>query len=312
MGRRSRRRWGEVQNAVSNVVLVAGATGSLGSRITRELRLRGARVRALVRPGASVQTRAGLATAGVEIADADLENVRSLPQALEGVTSVVSTVTAFPRDERFDAIEQVDAAGNVALIDAAEAEGVARFVFVSFKPVAIDFPLQRAKRSVEQRLRGASLDTVVLRPGKFMDIWFSPLCGFDAAGARATVFGGGTSPVTWIAAADVAEIAARSALGEGPVSGVLELGGPEALSQREVIERFEDVLGTRFALEHIASAELERRRAGASHPVDESLAALMLEAELGAVTDRAAMLAAFPLELTTVSAFAARVALSLR
>jgi uncharacterized protein YbjT (DUF2867 family) len=297
---------------VNDVVLVAGATGALGSRIGSELRQRGARVRALVRPGASARTRAGLAAAGVEIAGGDLEDARTLPRALEDVATVVSSATSFPRDERFHAIERVDAAGNIALIDAAEAAGVPRFVFISFRPVPIDFPLQRAKRAVERRLEGGSLDAVVLRPGKFMDIWFSPLCGFDPAEARGTVFGSGTSPVTWIAAADVAEIAARSALGEGPGSGVLELGGPEALSQREVIERFEDVLGIRFALEQIAAAVLERQRAEASHPVQESLAALMLEAELGAVTDRTAMLAAFPLELTTVSAFAAQVALNLR
>ncbi len=155
---------------------------------------------------------------------------------MDGVSTVVSTVTCFPRDDRPGAIDRIDRAGNINLIDAAERADVARFVFVSFKPIPLDFPLQRAKRAVEERLRQAALEAVVLRPGKLMDVWFSPLCGFDVSSARATVFGDGTSPVTWIAAADVAEIAARSALGDGPAQGEVELGGPEALSQQQVID----------------------------------------------------------------------------
>jgi len=293
-------------------VLVAGATGALGLCISTLLRERGVGVRALVRPTAAAGVRARLEAVGVEAVPGDLEDPGSLLHAVEGVSCVVSTATSFPHDDRVDALEHVDAAGNVALVDAAEAAGVPRFVFVSFRPVAIDFPLQRAKRAVEQRLAHASLDAVVLRPGKFMDIWFTPLCGFDPAAGRATLFGSGDSPVTWIAARDVAEITARSALDEGPRSGTIELGGPEALSQREVVARFEQALGIAFALDEIPTAQLEQQRTEARHPVQESLAALMLETERGAVADTTAMLAAFPLEPTTVAGFAEGVARDLR
>ena len=269
-------------------------------------------VRALVRPAAAAEARARLETVGVEVVPGDIEDAGSLPRAVDGVSCVLSTATSFPRDDRPDALDRIDAAGNIALVDAAEAAGVPRFVFVSFRPVPIDFPLQRAKQAVERRLERASLESVVLRPGKFMDVWFTPLSGFDPAQGRATLFGSGERPVTWIAACDVAEIAARSALGEGPRSGAIELGGPEALSQREVVARFEQAFGTAFALDEISAAQLEQQRAEAQHPVQESLAALMLEAELGAVTDTTAMLAAFPLEMTTVAEFAGFVARDLR
>ena len=295
-----------------SLVLVVGASGALGSRICTRLRANGADVRALLRPTTPAEVVARLEALGVEIARGDVEDAQSLRHAVEGASCVVSTVTSFPRDERPDAIDRVDAAGNIALVDAAEAAGVPRFVLVSFRPIPIDFPLQRAKRAVERRLERAALDAVVLRPGKFMDVWFTPLCGFDPAEGRATLFGVGTSPVTWIAACDVAEIAARSALAEGPRSGVIELGGPEALSQREVVGRFEHALGRKFSLDEIPATQLERQRAESRHPVEESLAALMLETDIGAVIDTAAMLAAFPLELTTVAAFAALVAAELQ
>jgi uncharacterized protein YbjT (DUF2867 family) len=287
-------------------VVVAGATGGLGSRIAAKLAVRGIAVRALVRPATTGPTVDRLESAGIEVRRADLEDPTTLPDALAGASCVVSTATSFPGDRRDDAIARVDEAGTIALVDAADASGaVTRFVFVSFKPVPDDFPLQRAKRAVERRLAAAALDAVVLRPGKFMDIWFSPLCGFDVAAAKATIFGTGDRPVTWIAAQDVAEIAARAALGEGPARGTFELGGPQALSQLEVVERFEATTGRRFTLDALPQHQLESRLAGASHPVDRSLFALMLEAARGAITPVGTTLEAFPVELTTVSEFAA-------
>lgn len=287
-------------------ILVAGATGGLGSRIATGLAARGVAVRALVRPATSGPAVERLERAGIEVRRADLEKPGTLADAVAGASCVVSTATSFPGDRRADAIAKVDEAGTITLVDAAEASGaVARFVFVSFKPVPYEFPLQSAKRAVERRLAASELDAVVLRPGKFMDIWFSPLCGFDVGAAKATIFGTGDRPVTWIAAQDVAEIAVRAALGEGPPCGTFELGGPEALSQLEVVERFEAATGRRFALETLTEDELDTRLAEATHPVDRSLFALMLESAKGAVTPVSTTLEAFPIELTTVSEFAA-------
>jgi uncharacterized protein YbjT (DUF2867 family) len=278
------------------VIAVAGATGALGSRTCTALLARGTSVRALVRDPAGEASRR-LAAAGAELAAVDL--TAPLPASpLDGVDCVVSTATCFPRA---DAIDRVDRDGNLGLVDAAEREGVDRFVFVSFKPVPLDFPLQRAKRAVEERLERASLDAVVLRPGKFMDVWFSPVCGFDVQGRRATLFGDGTAAVSWIAVRDVAEVAARAALGDG--RGTIELGGPEPLSQRDVVAIYEDVTGVAWACEMLPVQELER--ASGEDAVVRSLGALMLEAHLGAVTDRASFAATFPIPLTTVREFAA-------
>jgi uncharacterized protein YbjT (DUF2867 family) len=266
------------------VVAVAGATGALGSQICRVLRERGATVRALSRP------------------QVDLREPSTLGPALPGVNCVVSTATCFPRTNEID---EVDREGNLALVDAAEAAGVERFVFVSFRPVPLDFPLQRAKRAVEERLESSSLDAVVLRPGKFMDIWFSSIVGFDGASRTATLYGDGTTPVTWIAARDVAEIAARAATADVP-PGTYELGGPEALSQRDVVSIYEEVTGERWQTETLPVEELQRLHELGETAVIRSLGALMLETHLGATTDPATFLDTFPLRLTTVRQFAQR------
>ena len=231
------------------MIAVAGATGALGAQICELL----GDVQRLSRPGV------------------DLTRPETI--SLEGVTCVVSTATSFPRT---DGIDAVDRDGNIALIEAAERAGVERFVFVSFKPTPLDFPLQRAKRAVEERLASSPMDAVVLRAGKFMDIWFSPLVGCDVAGRRATIFGDGTAPVSWIAASDVAHEAAEAALGRR--RGTYELGGPEALSQRDALALF----GDNWTLDELPVAALERMLES-DDPVESSLGGVMLEAHLGSV-----------------------------
>jgi uncharacterized protein YbjT (DUF2867 family) len=282
-------------------IAVAGATGALGRRIVASLLSRGAAVRALVRDPAA---GAVPALAGAELAAADVTAPAGLSGALAGARCVVSTVTCFPRPGAEHLLGEVDRDGNLALADAAAAAGVERFVFVSFKPVPLDFPLQRAKRAVEERLVRGDLEAVVLRPGKLMDIWFSPLCGFDVPNARATIFGDGSRGVTWIAAQDVAEIAARSALGEGPRAGTLELGGPEALSQRDAVRVYEQVTGRRWQLDSIPAPELEQRLAAPRDDFDASLAAVMLEAHIGATSPMDQVLRMFPHRPTTVAEYA--------
>jgi uncharacterized protein YbjT (DUF2867 family) len=283
---------------------VAGSTGALGGKIVARLLARGARVRALVREPGLVREPRPPMPGEVEAVRADVLRPEGLRQALDGARCVVSTVTCFPRPGSGGLISRVDRDGNIALVDAAVAAGVERFVFVSFKPVPRDFALQRAKRAVEERLGRGDLEAVVLRPGKFMDVWFSPLCGFDPARACATIFGDGVRPVTWIAADDVAEIAAQAALAAGAAGGTVELGGPEALSQREVVAAYEAVTDSRWTLDEIPAADLERRLAATGDDLDASLAALMLEAHLGSTTSMDAALRRFPVRLTTVAAFA--------
>ena len=279
---------------------MAGATGALGSQICEALVAAGASVRALARDAAGSRAD-GLRALGVEVVEADVTEQASLAAAIAGAGTVVSTVTCFPRA---DEIGPVDGAGNRSLVEAAEAAGASRFVFVSFKPVPLDFPLQDAKRSVEQRLEESPLEHVVLRPGKIMDVWFSPICGFDLTARRATIFGSGEAPVSWIAARDLARIAAAAALDGPPGGSTIELGGPEALSQREVVEIFESATGGSWATETMEAHELEAIHREGETAVVRSLGALMLEAHHGAVTDPRSFADRFPFPLTTVRAFA--------
>ena len=110
-------------------VLVTGATGFLGSHVVDACLRRGDRTRVLVRAASDCSYLDTLPS--VEKVHGDLTEVASVRRAVEGVDTVFhSAARVTDRGTRRQFVEaNVD--GTVALLDAARAAGVRRFVFVS-------------------------------------------------------------------------------------------------------------------------------------------------------------------------------------
>src|SRR5260221_1654816 len=102
------------------MILVAGSTGSLGTEIVRLLRSGGESVRALVRPTSAPEKIAHLKELGAEAVVGDLKDHASLEAACRGATTVISTVTIITTAQPGDSFQDTDAAGHIALIDAAK------------------------------------------------------------------------------------------------------------------------------------------------------------------------------------------------
>lgn len=78
---------------MSEVVILAGATGDLGARIAKALTLRGSTVRALVRPGTAEDRLSPLRALGVEIRPVDFADGTALTDACRGAVCVVSALS---------------------------------------------------------------------------------------------------------------------------------------------------------------------------------------------------------------------------
>jgi uncharacterized protein YbjT (DUF2867 family) len=290
-----------------DLTLVVGATGLLGMRIVRLLRDAGRSVRAIVRPTADPGKRAFIEAQGAEMVVADLKDPASIDRACRGVSAIVSTASATLSRVDGDSIGTVDEAGQLALIDAAVRAGVEHFVFVSFPPRDIDYALQRAKRTVEARLRESRISFTILQPVSFCDVWLSPLAGFDPLRGKAQIFGDGDRPISWISAHDVARFAAAASEGGILARKTIPLGGPDSLSPLAVVKMFEELGTPKVSLVHVSEETLRGRLAGARNLIEEAFAAIMLSMAQGRIVDPGPAIEALPGRLMTVREYAAQV-----
>lgn len=284
-------------------VLVAGATGLVGLETCLRLARRGHAVRALVRSTSAPEKTARLREAGVELTAGDLKDPASLRTACDGMDAIVSTASATLSRQDGDSIASVDLVGQLNLVEAAKSAGVPRFVFVSFRrPTGAFYPLAEAKAAVEEAAR--QFDFTVIQASWFMEVWLSPAMGFDYANGTARIFGPGSSPVSWVSFADVAEMCAIAVGNPGASCRVIEFGGPEPISPIEVVRKFETIGGRPFQVEHVPQAALQAQYDAAEDPMQKSFAALMLGYSSGDAIDMDATIQEFGLDLKSVDGYA--------
>jgi len=288
--------------------LIIGATGLLGGEICRRLRAANQSVRALVRPTADKAKVENLKTLGVELVSGDLKDRASLDKACQGVSAVISTVSSTISRQAGDNIQTVDQEGQKRLVDAAREAGVDHFIFISYSGnIDIDCPLTRAKRAVEEHLRQSGLSFAILRPTAFIEIWLSPVLGFDFPNAKARIFGSGQGKISFISFVDVAQFATLCLDHPKAKNATIELGGPEALSHLEVIAIFEELSNRQFEIEKVPEEALWAQKKESVDPLQESFAALMLGMARGDVIDMRETLQMFPVKLCSMRDYARRV-----
>jgi len=231
-------------------VLVTGGTGFVGGHVVHALRARDVPVRALVREPARA-TRLG--AWGVELVRGDVADAESLAAACDGVDAIVHLV-AIITGKRAD-FERVMARGTRDLVAAATSAGARRIVLAS--ALGLDersrdaVPYFAAKWEMEAAVRESGLEHVIFRPSFVFGKDGGVLPTFARLARLAPVtpiVGDGTRRMQPIWVEDVAEYFAL-ALDRG--SGVVELGGPDAVTWNEFWDRLKRVLGKRRPSLHV-------------------------------------------------------------
>ena len=288
-------------------ILVVGATGVLGRQIVRRLLAQGAEVRALTR---APERAADLARQGAEVVAGDLVDKGSLERACSGVDRVLAAAHALLGRGRHRS-ERVDDAGHRALIDAARAAGVGRFVYISASAAAADHPIDffRTKFAIEEVLQRSGVAHVILRPTAFMEQHVHEFNGKSVLKTgRAQLIGSGNKQRNFVAAEDVAQFAVHALLSERAPSSPLHIGGPGNYSNTEVAQLYAKLAGTKLRVSHLPPS-VARFIAGAVGPFHPGLSRLL---KLLALPDDAyseafdctALQRAHPeIQLTTVESF---------
>jgi uncharacterized protein YbjT (DUF2867 family) len=231
------------------MILITGTTGHMAGIVARRLLAEGKPVRALTRSPAKL---ADLAALGAEVVTGDLRDPASLARACDGVSGVVNAATAFA-GKGADTAPAVDGEGNRALIAAARAADVGRFVQVSIFDARPNHPLDlwRYKYATEQALKASGIPYAILRPRSFMELFMGIVAGPIVRGKPAMIFGPGVNPINWISVEDVATYALIALEDPAALGQTIEAGGPENVSLVQMAETVGRVTGKPVTMRHI-------------------------------------------------------------
>ena len=216
------------------MILVTGASGNIGSQVTRRALSLGYRVRCLVRPSSK---RHLLQDLPVDICEGDLRDLPSIVRACRGIDAVIS-------------IAYISLARNLLL--AAREEGVRRLVFLGSTGIYTALPSAgaRAKREAETQIRQSGLNTTILRAtlvyGNELDGNIYRLIRFCNRFPVFPVFGSGRAWQQPVFIDDVAHNLVAVLTNEQTYGKAYDLGGSSRLSYRDLIDTTAATLNRRL------------------------------------------------------------------
>ncbi|MFP5317962.1 MAG: NmrA family NAD(P)-binding protein [Acidimicrobiia bacterium] len=215
------------------MIVVTGATGTIGSGVVRELASRGAEVRAFVRDRAKAERMLG---AGVPLAVGDFADPATIRAAVRSAHTVVLSSGNDPRQAEYEA----------AVVDAVVATGGRRVVKISSvgaqAPSSATF-VDSHHRS-EQHLARSGLPASTIRCNFFMSNLFASAAMIRQMGQIGAPAGNAT--IAMVDPRDVAAAVAAVVTDSANDAPAYELTGPEPLTYEQVADTLSEVLGRRI------------------------------------------------------------------
>ncbi|MFD3381443.1 MULTISPECIES: SDR family oxidoreductase [unclassified Streptomyces] len=242
------------------MILITGATGTIGSEVVRQLAQHGEKVRALTRDPSKAQARVpdGSEPGGGAGAEVDVEVVRgdyldpaSVDAAMSGASAVFLVGVLGPDDADRDR----------AMVEQARAAGVRRVVKLSAIGTG-DPAVGRVGTwhlPGEQAVRESGLEWTVLRPSAFASNTLGWAEAIRAGEPVPNMTGDGMQGV--IDPRDVAEVAVEALLSARHAGHIYTLTGPETLGVPDQAAVLAEVLGRPVTTENLTPDESRARLA---------------------------------------------------
>ncbi|MDQ3588488.1 MAG: NAD(P)H-binding protein [Actinomycetota bacterium] len=233
------------------MILLTGATGTVGRALLRRLTASGMPVRCLVRD----PRRLGADRVRVQIVLGDLADPASFRNALRGVDTVVHLAASI-RDQPRGSLEELNAVATLRLTRAAERSGVRQFVFFSAIGASFQSPTRffRAKALARQAVESADLETTVFSPSIVYtpgDPWLTLLTRLSYLPAM-PMSGSGNALFQPIWADDAADCVVSALERDSPAPRrAFDLAGPESLSYDDMVRLALVPLGRERPLLHL-------------------------------------------------------------
>ncbi len=227
---------------MKHIILVAGATGNLGERITKALLAQGAEVRAIVRKGTDLHKKKHLEQLGAKVIEVDLSNVEEVARACAGASCVVSALAGL-REVIIDA--------QKVLLDAAVKAGVPRFIPSDYSIDFTKFP-DGTNRNLDWRrefhtyLDKAPIKATSIYCGGFMDMLTGQMPMIMFKQSLVMYWGNPDHPMGFTTVADTATFTAHAAL-DASTPRSLWIAGDQP-SPRDIQKVMTELTGKKFRL----------------------------------------------------------------
>jgi len=228
------------------MILVTGASGTVGSEVLKALGAMRARVRAAYR------THPPDLPAGVEAVALDYDRPETLRPALRGVQTLFLLSNSI-RPE-------------LAVVDEAKRAGVQRIVKLSVLHAAEEgYTFARWHRAVEKHIEASGLAWTFLRSNGFMQNVVTYM-GETIRTQSAFYSSGGDGAASHIDVRDLGAVAASVLIEMGHEGQAYELTGPSAITYGQIAETLTGVLGRPIRYVPISHEQYKQALLGAGTP----------------------------------------------
>jgi NADH dehydrogenase len=224
------------------LITIYGGSGFIGRHVVQAIAKTGARMRVAVRRPELALHLQPLGDVGqINAVQANVRFPDSLLAAADGADAVINLVgILFPTGKQTFKAVQDEGARHVA--EAARAAGAKALVHVSAIGASPDAPsaYARTKAAGEAAVRDVYPGAVILRPSIVFgpeDDFFNRFAKLARIAPALPLIGGGKTRFQPVFAGDVAKAVIAGLTGKTEAGAPYELGGPEVLTLKEVMER---------------------------------------------------------------------------
>ncbi len=258
-----------IQSAKGQLVLVDGATGYVGSHITKTLRDLGIPVRCIVRPGANREDLAVLESTGAQIQEGDFQATSGAiasgqqDRLFSGVQAAIHTIGSVA-PKRGESLQSLHAHQTKSFVELSLRNGVSKIIMISSLGTSQDGESEyhRTKWLAEQKVRQSGVAFVILRPAliigrtfgrrnsKLVDRYLNlirqnesvPLIAGGGNKVQPVFVGDVVSSVIKCLQTDPANSSASKLAFQDIFGRSHDLAGPEVVTMREFVERLTSIV----------------------------------------------------------------------